>query len=92
MSCVAVAGKECSGRGLCVNGAFSNRMFFSKAPQIWTDGDDRDHITYVATVLMAQGWPKPEIIAEQTRGVGVMGLLGGKGDPFFAVVANKARG
>jgi len=72
--------------------AFSNRMFFSKAPQIWTDGDDRDHITYVATVLMAQGWPKPEIIAEQTRGVGVMGLLGGKGDPFFAVVANKARG
>ena len=34
-------------------------MFFSKAPQIWTDGDDRDHLTYVATVLMAQGWPKP---------------------------------
>ena len=72
--------------------AFSNRMFFSKAPQIWTDGDDRDHLTYVATVLMAQGWPKPEIIAEQTRGQGVMGLLGGKGDPFFAVVANKPRG
>ena len=41
---------------------------------------------------MAQGWPKPEIIAEQTRGQGVMGLLGGKGDPFFAVVANKPRG
>ena len=72
--------------------AFSNRMFFSKAPQIWTDGDDRDHLSYVATVLMAQGWPKPEIIAEQTRGQGVMGLLGGKGDPFFAVVANKALG
>ena len=69
--------------------AFSNRMFFSKAPQVWTDGDDRDHLSYVATVLMAQGWPKPEIIAEQTRGEGVMGLLGGKGDPFFAVVATK---
>ena len=44
--------------------AFSNRMFFSKAPQIWTDGDDGDHLTYVAEVLMAQGWPQPEIIAE----------------------------
>ena len=72
--------------------AFSNRMFFSKAPQVWTDGDDRDHLTYVASVLMAQGWPKPEILAEQTRGEGVMGLLGGKGDPFFAVVATKPLG
>ena len=35
--------------------AFSNRMFFSKAPQVWTDGDDREHLTYVAQVLMAQG-------------------------------------
>ena len=72
--------------------AFSNRMFFTKAPQVWTDGDDRDHLTYVASVLMAQGWPKPEIVAEQTRGEGVMGLLGGKGDPFFAVVATKPLG
>ena len=72
--------------------AFSNRMFFTKAPQVWTDGDDRDHLSYVASVLMAQGWPKPEIVAEQTRGEGVMGLLGGKGDPFFAVVATKPLG
>ena len=69
--------------------AFSNRMFFTKAPQVWTDGDDREHLTYVAQVLMAQGWPKPEIVAEQTRARGVMGLLGGNGDPFFAVVARK---
>ena len=72
--------------------AFSNRMFFTKAPQVWTDGDDRDHLSYVASVLMAQGWPKPEIVAEQTRGEGVMGLLGGMGDPFFAVVATKPLG
>ena len=69
--------------------AFSNRMFFTKAPQVWTDGDDRDHLRYVATVLMAQGWPSPEIVAEDTRAEGVMGLFGGKGDPFFAVVAQK---
>ena len=36
--------------------AFSNRMFFTKAPQIWTDGSDRDHLAYVAEVLTAQGW------------------------------------
>ena len=69
--------------------AFSNRMFFTKAPQVWTDGDDGDHLRYVSEVLMAQGWPKPEIIAEDTRAEGVMGLFGGKGDPFFAVVAQK---
>ena len=38
--------------------AFSNRMFFTKAPQIWADGSDRDHLAYVADVLIAQGWPK----------------------------------
>ena len=71
--------------------AFSNRMFFQKAPQIWTDGSDRDHLAYVAQVLLAQGWPMPELIAESTRASGPLGWLGGKGDPFFAVIASKER-
>ncbi|EAQ69901.1 methyltransferase domain protein [Synechococcus sp. RS9909] len=69
--------------------AFSNRMFFSKAPQIWTDGGDRDHLAYVAEVLIAQGWPRPELIAESTRASGPLGWIGGQGDPFFAVIATK---
>jgi SAM-dependent methyltransferase len=69
--------------------AFSNRMFFQKAPQVWTDGGDRDHLDYVARVLMAQGWPMPQFLAEDTRAEGPMGWLGGKGDPFFAVVASR---
>ena len=69
--------------------AFSNRMFFTKAPQIWADGSDRDHLAYVAKVLMAQGWPRPELIAEQTRAKGWKGLIGGTGDPFFAVIATR---
>jgi len=69
--------------------AFSNRMFFTKAPQVWADGSDRDHLATVAQVLMAQGWPRPELIAEQTRASGWTGLIGGKGDPFFAVIATK---
>ncbi len=70
--------------------AFSNRMFFQKAPQIWTDGGDRDHLATVARVLMAQGWPRPELIAEDTPAAGPLGWIGAKGDPFFAVIA--ARG
>jgi SAM-dependent methyltransferase len=69
--------------------AFSNRMFFTKAPQIWADGSDRDHLAYVAEVLIAQGWPRPTLIAEQTRAPGLPGLIGAKGDPFFAVIATR---
>jgi SAM-dependent methyltransferase len=69
--------------------AFSNRMFFTKAPQIWADGSDRDHLSYVAEVLIAQGWPPPSVVAEQTRSAGLAGLIGAKGDPFFAVIATR---
>ena len=69
--------------------SFSNRMFFTKAPQVWADGSDRDHLSYVAEVLMAQGWQQPEILAEETRAQGWKGLVGGKGDPFFSVIATR---
>jgi SAM-dependent methyltransferase len=69
--------------------AFSNRMFFQKAPQIWTDGGDREHLDYIAKVLVAQGWPPPTIMAESTSAPGPMGWLGAKGDPFFAVIASR---
>jgi SAM-dependent methyltransferase len=69
--------------------AFSNRMFFQKAPQVWTDGGDQDHLAYISRVLQAQGWPVPQLIAETTRAEGPQGWLGGQGDPFFAVVAEK---
>ena len=71
--------------------SFSNRMFFTKAPQIWTDADDREHLDYVANVLTAQGWELSTQIAEETRAPGVMGLIGGHGDPFFSVIAHKAQ-
>jgi SAM-dependent methyltransferase len=69
--------------------AFSNRMFFQKAPQVWTDGGDRDHLATVAQVLMAQGWDRPELVAEATRAPGPLGWLGAQGDPFLAVVAHR---
>ncbi|MFM7085732.1 MAG: class I SAM-dependent methyltransferase [Cyanobium sp.] len=69
--------------------AFSNRMFFTKAPQVWADGNDRDHLATVAEVLIAQGWPRPTLIAEPTRAPGLAGWIGAKGDPFFAVIATR---
>ena len=69
--------------------AFSNRMFFQKAPQVWTDGSDRDHLAYVAQVLLAQGWGRPELIAENTRAAGPLGWIGATGDPFFAVMSER---
>lgn len=56
--------------------AFSNRMFFIKAPQMWSDGSDRDHLT--------DG-------SEEIRALGLNGLVGGKGDPFFSVIAIKSQ-
>jgi SAM-dependent methyltransferase len=69
--------------------AFSNRLFMQKAPQIWLEGSDRDRLTSVGTILMAQGWPHPEILAETTRADGPLGWIGAQGDPFFAVIANQ---
>ena len=69
--------------------AFSNRMFAQKAPQIWLEGSDQDHLRVVARVLVAQGWPQPDLLAESTRSPGPLGWLGGQGDPFFAVIASK---
>lgn len=69
--------------------SFSNRMFFTKAPQVWTDGSDRDHLSYVAEVLAAQGWRIERTIAEDTHPAGPLGWLGGKGDPFFSVIASR---
>lgn len=61
--------------------AFSNRMFAQKAPRIWLDGSDRDRLAYVARVLIAQGWPRPELLAEDTRHPGPLGWVGARAIP-----------
>ncbi len=69
--------------------AFSNRMFYTKAPSIWRDFTDAEHLNYVRDVLAAQGWIEPRMISERTKAAGVKGLVGIEGDPFFAVIAKK---
>ena len=67
--------------------AFSNRMFATKAPQVWLDASDRERLTQVAEVLAAHGWGIERVLAEPTRAAGPLGWIGGQGDPFFAVIA-----
>ncbi|MFM8935836.1 MAG: class I SAM-dependent methyltransferase [Vulcanococcus sp.] len=67
--------------------AFSNRMFPTKAPQAWLEASDRDRLASVAKVLLCQDWQLEQLLAEDTRASGPLGWIGGKGDPFFAVLA-----
>jgi len=67
--------------------AFSNRMFASKAPVAWLESSDRERLALVGQVLVQAGWSIDAVIAEDTPASGPLGWLGGKGDPFFAVVA-----
>jgi SAM-dependent methyltransferase len=69
--------------------AFSNRMFSTKAPQVWLEGSDRERLTLVAEVVAAHGWRVERVLAESTRASGPLGWLGGQGDPFFAVIARR---
>jgi SAM-dependent methyltransferase len=69
--------------------AFSNRMFATKAPQMWLEGSDRQRLTLVAEVLADHGWRIERVLAESTRAAGPLGWLGGQGDPFFAVIGRR---
>jgi SAM-dependent methyltransferase len=69
--------------------AFSNRMFASKAPRVWLEGSDREHLSYVAEVLTTHGWQLDAVVAEDTLAAGPQGWLGGRGDPFFAVIVQR---
>ncbi|MFO0039758.1 MAG: class I SAM-dependent methyltransferase [Synechococcaceae cyanobacterium] len=69
--------------------AFSNRLFATKAPQVWLEGSDRERLSLVAEVVAAHGWRVEAVLAEDTRASGPLGWLGGKGDPFFAVIARR---
>ena len=68
--------------------SFSNRAFWTKAPRVWAEGSDLDHLNYVKDVLISQGWSEPQLIAEETYKPGAISFLGLKGDPFFSILAS----
>ncbi len=69
--------------------SFSNRAFWDKAPRIWIEGSDMDHINYIKAVLVSQGWSDIEYIAEDMGRTGIFKFIVKNSDPFFSVIATR---
>ena len=73
--------------------SFSNRAFWTKAPNIWTNSSEDKRINYVRNVLCANGWRIDKIFNEKTHQKKLFGFYSQESDPFFSVIArnNKSR-
>ncbi len=67
--------------------SFTNRAFWTKAPNIWTYSSEEKRIEYVNNVLNANGWRIEKIFNEKTHDKKLFGLYSAESDPFFSVIA-----
>ena len=68
--------------------AFSNRAFWTKAPKIWTNSDEKQRVNYVRNVLVSNGFNDPKIIQKfVSNNLNFLPFL--KRDPFYCLIAKK---
>ncbi len=67
--------------------SFTNRAFWTKAPNIWTYSSEEKRIEYVTSVLTCNGWRIEKILNEKTQDKKLFGLYSSESDPFFSVIA-----
>ena len=68
--------------------SFSNRAFWHKAPNIWTNSNEEERVKYVRKVLITNGFNEPRIIRKfNDSGLDFLPFL--KNDPFYCLIANK---
>ena len=67
--------------------SFTNRAFWSKAPNIWTNSSEIERIDYIKTVLSDNGWRIEKIFSEKTYENKLFGIYTSNSDPFFSVIA-----
>ena len=67
--------------------SFTNRAFWTKAPNIWTYSSEEKRIEYVTSVLMANGWRIEKVLNEKTQDKKLFGFYSSESDPFFSVIA-----
>ena len=67
--------------------SFTNRAFWTKAPNIWTNSTEENRLEYVKSVLTANGWRIDKIYNEKTYEDKLFGLYSTVGDPFFSIIA-----
>ena len=67
--------------------SFTNRAFWTKSPNIWTNSSEVNRIDYVKGVLSANGWSVENIFNEKTYEKKFFGYYNTESDPFFSVIA-----
>tara|TARA_B100000700_G_C15044806_1_gene857312 strand:- start:2845 stop:3486 length:642 start_codon:yes stop_codon:yes gene_type:complete len=67
--------------------SFTNRAFWTKAPNIWTNSSEKQRIEYVTGVLSGNGWRIEKTINEKTYEKHLFGIHQAKSDPFYSIVA-----
>ena len=67
--------------------SFTNRAFWTKAPNIWTYSSEEQRIEYVNSVITANGWRIEKIFNETTHDKKLFGFYSTESDPFFSVIA-----
>jgi len=68
--------------------SFSNRAFWHKAPNIWTNSTDEERLKYVRNVLVTNGFKEPKIIKRfNDNSFSIFPFF--KKDPFYCLIASK---
>ncbi|WP_269605655.1 SAM-dependent methyltransferase [Prochlorococcus marinus] len=67
--------------------SFTNRAFWTKAPNIWTYSSEEKRIDYIKSVLTSNGWRIEKILNEKTHDKKLFGIYYTESDPFFSVIA-----
>ena len=67
--------------------SFTNRAFWTKAPNIWTYSSEEKRIEYVTSVLTSNGWRIEKMLNEKTQDKKLFGFYSSESDPFFSVIA-----
>ena len=67
--------------------SFTNRAFWTKAPNIWTYSSEEKRIEYVTSVIQANGWRIEKVLNEKTQDKKLFGFYSSESDPLFSVIA-----
>ncbi len=66
--------------------SFTNRAFWTKSPNVWTERSEVERVDYVKDVISFNGWKIERIINEKTIDRRFLGFYQQSGDPFFSVI------
>ena len=67
--------------------SFTNRAFWTKAPNIWTYSSEEKRIEYITSILCSNGWRIEKVLNERTQERKLFGFYSTESDPFFSVIA-----